>query len=161
MTIRKDKKFRYQSWAENPNISKEEVDKAFYKLAKPKKGVVVVEHHTVKKPTIAAVAQDFIDSAKPATTSPDSMTELTNSIIRRKANKAKRLENFADVVIRDATQKFERDHTGLPSILLAEASNKPPTLDDYIRLGLSLAQLSDEERKNIQWMLDRSMPEEK
>ena len=47
---------------------------------------------------------------------------------------------------------------GLPNILLADASNKPPTLEDYLRLGLSLAQLSDEERKNIQWMLDRSKP---
>ena len=51
--------------------------------------------------------------------------------------------------------------SGLPNILLADASNKPPTLEDYLRLGLSLAQLSDEERKNIQWMLDRSKPEEK
>ena len=51
--------------------------------------------------------------------------------------------------------------SGLPNILLADASNKPPTLEDYLRLGMSLAQLSDEERKNIQWMLDRSMPEEK
>ena len=50
---------------------------------------------------------------------------------------------------------------GLPNILLADASNKPPTLEDYLRLGLSLAQLSEEERKNIQWMLDRSKPEEK
>ena len=48
--------------------------------------------------------------------------------------------------------------SGLPNILLADASNKPPTLEDYLRLGLSLAQLSDEERKNIQWMLDRSKP---
>ena len=91
------------------------------------------------------IAKAYYDLAKPAATAPDAM-------------KAKRLENFADVVIRDATQKFERDHTGLPSILLADASNKPPTLDDYIRLGLSLAQLSDEERKSIQWMLDRSNP---
>ena len=51
--------------------------------------------------------------------------------------------------------------SGLPNILLADLSNKPPTLEDYLRLGLSLAQLSDEERKNIQWMLDRSKPEEK
>ena len=50
---------------------------------------------------------------------------------------------------------------GLPNILLVDASNKPPTLEDYLRLGLSLAQLSEEERKNIQWMLDRSKPEEK
>ena len=49
---------------------------------------------------------------------------------------------------------------GLPNILLADASNKPPTLEDYLRLGLSLAQLSEEERKNIQWMLDRSKPQE-
>ena len=48
---------------------------------------------------------------------------------------------------------------GLANILLADASNKPPTLDDYLRLGLSLAQLSEEERKNIQWMLDRSKPQ--
>ena len=49
---------------------------------------------------------------------------------------------------------------GLPNILLADVSNKPPTLEDYLRLGLSLAQLSEEERKNIQWMLDRSKPQE-
>ena len=48
--------------------------------------------------------------------------------------------------------------SGLPNILLADASNNPPTLEDYLRLGLSLAQLSEEERKNIQWMLDRSKP---
>ena len=39
---------------------------------------------------------------------------------------------------------------GLPNILLADVSNKPPTLEDYLRLGLSLSQLSEEERKNIQ-----------
>ena len=46
---------------------------------------------------------------------------------------------------------------GLPNILLADASNKPPTLDDYVKLGLSLAQLSDEERKAVQQMLDATL----
>ena len=46
---------------------------------------------------------------------------------------------------------------GLPNILLADASNKPPTLDDYLRLGLSLARLSDEERKLVQQMLDATL----
>ena len=49
---------------------------------------------------------------------------------------------------------------GLPNILLADASNKPPTLEDYLRLGMSLARLSDEERKMVQQMLDRSKPQE-
>ena len=46
---------------------------------------------------------------------------------------------------------------GLPNILLADVSNKPPTLDDYLRLGLSLAQLSEEERKTVQQMLDATL----
>ena len=46
---------------------------------------------------------------------------------------------------------------GLPNILLADVSNKPPTLEDYLRLGLSLSQLSDEERKLVQQMLDATL----
>jgi len=44
---------------------------------------------------------------------------------------------------------------GLPNILLADVSNKPPTLEDYIRLGLELSQLSESERESIQFMLDK------
>ena len=46
---------------------------------------------------------------------------------------------------------------GLPNILLADASNKPPTLEDYLRLGMSLSRLSDEERKLVQQMLDATL----
>ena len=100
-------------------------------------------------------------SRPPSTLSKQDKKSIVNDFYKKaEVDKAKRLENFADAVIADAKQKFARDHTGLNSILLADASNKPPTLDDYIRLGLSLAQLSDEERKSIQWMLDRSKPQE-
>ena len=128
MTIRKDKKHKYGaavSWVARPKISEEEKAKAFYKLAKPK------------------------------TSSNDSMVELTNSIIKRKARKAERTRKFADAVIADAKQKFERDHTGLPSILVADASNKPPTLEEYVKLGLQLSQLSQAERESIQFMLNK------
>jgi hypothetical protein len=83
------------------------------------------------------------------------MVELTNSIIKRKARKAERTRKFADAVIADAKQKFERDHTGLPSILVADASNKPPTLEEYVKLGLQLSQLSQAERESIQFMLNK------
>ena len=97
-------------------------------------------------------------SRPPSTLSKQDKKSIVNDFYKKaEVDKAKRLENFADVVIRDATQKFERDHTGLNSILLADASNKPPTLDDYIRLGLSLAQLSEEERKLVQQMLDATL----
>jgi len=46
---------------------------------------------------------------------------------------------------------------GLPNILLADASTKPPTLEDYLRLGISLSQLSEEERKTVQQMLDATL----
>tara|TARA_Y100000294_G_scaffold151891_1_gene149975 strand:- start:1525 stop:1920 length:396 start_codon:yes stop_codon:yes gene_type:complete len=116
---------KYESWVTRPKISKEVKAKAFYKLAKPK------------------------------TSSNDSMVELTNSIIKRKARKAERTRKFADAVIADAKQKFERDHTGLPSILVADASNKPPTLEEYVKLGLQLSQLSQAERESIQFMLNK------
>jgi hypothetical protein len=132
MTIRKDKKFKYGE-------AMRSISRPPSTLSKQDKKSIVDGFYKKEE-----IAKAYYDLAKPAATAPDAM-------------KAKRLENFADVVIRDATQKFERDHTGLNSILLADAS-KPPTLDEYIRLGLSLAQLSDEERKSIQWMLDRSNP---
>ena len=128
MTIRKDKKHKYGaavSWVARPKISEEVKAKAFYELAKPK------------------------------VSSNDSMVELTNSIIKRKARKAERTRKFADAVIADAKQKFERDHTGLPSILVADASNKPPTLEEYVKLGLQLSQLSQAERESIQFMLNK------
>ena len=46
---------------------------------------------------------------------------------------------------------------GLPNILLADASTKPPTLEDYLRLGITISQLSDEERKTVQQMLDATL----
>ena len=82
-------------------------------------------------------------------------TELTNSVIRKKANKRIRMRNFADAMIADAKEKYKNDTMGLRSILLADASNKPPTLDDYLKLGLSLSQLSEGERESIQFMLDK------
>ena len=66
--------------------------------------------------------------------------------------------NFAEAMLADAKEKYKNDTMGLRSILLADASNKPPTLDDYVKLGLSLSQLSESERESIQFMLDKSQP---
>mgnify|MGYP004451896971 FL=1 len=98
------------------------------------------------------------DKTRSVDTEPDFMTELTNSVIRRKANKERRTRNFADAIIADAKQKHMNDTMGLRSILLADASNKPPTLEDYVKLGLSLSQLSQSERESIQFMLDKLNP---
>ena len=73
-------------------------------------------------------------------------------------NSARVKRNFAEAMLADAKEKYKNDTMGLRSILLADSSNKPPTLDDYLKLGLSLSQLSQAERESIQFMLDKSQP---
>jgi len=70
-------------------------------------------------------------------------------------NSARVKRNFAEAMLADAKEKYKNDTMGLRSILLADSSNKPPTLDDYLKLGLSLSQLSESERESIQFMLDK------
>ena len=65
---------------------------------------------------------------------------------------------FAEAMLADAKEKYKNDTMGLRSILLADASNKPPTLEDYVKLGLSLSQLSQSERESIQFMLNKLNP---
>ena len=56
-----------------------------------------------------------------------------------------------------ANVRIKRERKGLPNILLA-GIDKPPTLADYLELGLSLSQLSEQERESIQFMLDKLNP---
>ena len=53
--------------------------------------------------------------------------------------------------------KIKRERKGLPNILLA-GIDKPPTLSDYLELGITLSQLSQSERESIQFMLDKLNP---
>tara|TARA_Y100001951_G_C11077111_1_gene149293 strand:+ start:41 stop:523 length:483 start_codon:yes stop_codon:yes gene_type:complete len=159
MTTRKDKNWRYESWATNrPSISKEEkkkvvrdfyekaaVDKAYYNLAKPK---------AVKKAEVTTepfYSDDYMDLLLSPEEAIDVQKQLNVSPLVRKTRP----------VWHKIKVKKSDLSSGLPNILLADASNKPPTLEDYLRLGITISQLSDEERKNIQWMLDRSMPKDK
>ena len=64
-------------------------------------------------------------------------------------------KQFNDMVLKNAKEKAK--NVGLPSILMVDASNKPPTLDDYLRLGITISQLSEEERKTVQQMLDSTL----
>ena len=125
MTI-KDKKWKYQSWAERPSREIPAASASRKRLAS-----TYTEPH---------YSDDYLDLLVP----PEELED-----IRQQLN--------VSPMVRIKKPDLSK---GLPNILLADASNKPPTLEDYIRLGLSLAQLSDEERKNIQWMLDRSKPQE-
>ena len=120
----KNKKWRYQSWAERPSS---EIPAASSK-------------RLASTNTDPLYSDDYLDLLVP----PEELEDIKQQL------------NVSPMV----RIKKPDLRKGLPNILLADASNKPPTLDDYIRLGLSLAQLSDEERKNIQWMLDRSKPQE-
>ena len=133
----KKDKWRYESWEERPSISKERIDKAFYKLAKPKQPAASSKR-LVTSSSAPFYSDDYLDLEVPIEELEDIKQQLNVSPMVR--------------------IKKPDLRSGLPNILLADASNKPPTLEDYLRLGLSLAQLSDEERKNIQWMLDRSKP---
>jgi hypothetical protein len=73
-------------------------------------------------------------------------------------NSARVKRNFAEAMLADAKEKYKNDTMGLRGILMAGASNRPPTLEDYLKLGLSLSQLSEAERESIQYMLDKSNP---
>jgi hypothetical protein len=73
-------------------------------------------------------------------------------------NSARVKRNFAEAMLADAKEKYKNDTMGLRGILMAGANNRPPTLEDYLKLGLSLSQLSEAERESIQYMLDKSNP---
>ena len=137
MATRKDKsKFRYQDWEERPSISKERIDKAFYKLAKPP-AASSSSKRLASTNTVPSYSDEYLDLMVPLEEFEDIKKQLNVSpMVRIKKPDLRK---------------------GLPNILLADASNKPPTLDDYLRLGLSLARLSDEERKQVQQMLDATL----
>jgi len=127
----KNKKWRYQSWAERP--SREILAASSKRLAS-----------TYTEPFYS---DDYLDLLVPPEELEDIKQQLNVSPMVR-IKKPDLRKGLPNILL--APDK--------PADLLADASNKPPTLEDYLRLGLSLAQLSDEERKNIQWMLDRSNP---
>ena len=142
MTIRKDKKFKYaeamRSISQPPSTlsdkDKKRIVKDFYDKSFP----AASSKRLASTNTEPFYSDGYLDLEVPI----DELEDIKKSL------------NVSPMV----RIKKPDLRKGLPNILLADVSNKPPTLEDYLRLGLSLAQLSEEERKNIQWMLDRSKP---
>ena len=149
MTIRKDKKHKYGaavSWVARPKISEEEKARAFYELAKPK---VSSESRAASGKRLAAsgkrlaasnTAPLYTDDYMELMLSPEEMIDVKKQL------------NVSPMV---RFKKPSALRAGLPNILLADASNKPPTLEEYVKLGLQLSQLSQGERESIQFMLER------
>ena len=149
MTIRKDKKHKYGaavSWVARPKISEEVKAKAFYELAKPK---VSSESRAASGKRLAAsgkrlaasnTAPLYTDDYMELMLSPEEMIDVKKQL------------NVSPMV---RFKKPSALRAGLPNILLADASNKPPTLEEYVKLGLQLSQLSQGERESIQFMLER------
>lgn len=156
----KDKKFRYESFAERPSISKEKIDKAFYELVKPiPKGDLSGRNRNRDKTKLYTAtikdepfySDEYMDLMLDPLELDDVKQQLDVSPMVRF-----RTKEFNNMVLNNAKEKAKRP--GLPSILMVDASNKPPTLEDYLRLGITISQLSKSERESIQWMLDRSIP---
>jgi|ETNmetMinimDraft_33_1059910.scaffolds.fasta_scaffold26267_3 hypothetical protein len=141
----KDKKWRYESFAERPSISKEKIDKAFYELTKPKAPAASSKR----------LAANLIYGDKKSGMLPPSYSDeyLDLMVPVEELEDIKKQLNVSPMVrIRKPDLR-----KGLPNILLADASNKPPTLEDYLRLGITISQLSEEERKTVQQMLDATL----
>ena len=148
----KKEKWRYESWANDkverldPKPTKEQIDKAFYELVKPKapaassKRLVASSKRLVASSSEPFYSDDYLDLM----ISPEEMLDVQKQL------------NVSPMVKKIRIKKPDLSK-GLPNILLADASTKPPTLEDYLRLGITISQLSDEERKTVQQMLDATL----
>ena len=145
MTLRKDKKFKHgeatRYISRPPSTLSDEAKKKIVNDFYDKSFPAASSKRLVASSTDPIYSDDYLDLMVPPAELEDIKKQLNVSPMVR--------------------IKKPDLRSGLPNILLADLSNKPPTLEDYLRLGMSLSQLSEEERKSIQWMLDRLKPEEK
>ena len=141
--VARPKAFKYESWSgrakAQEKISEEEKAKAFYELAKPK---VSSESRAASGSRLASINTEplYTDDYMELMLSPEEMIDVKKQL------------NVSPMV---RFKKPSALRAGLPNILLADASNKPPTLEEYVKLGLQLSQLSQGERESIQFMLER------
>ena len=133
------KKERTERWSVRPKPTKEQIDKAFYELVKPK-APAASSKRLVASSSEPFYSDDYLDLM----ISPEEMLDVQKQ------------RNVSPMVKKIRIKKPDLSK-GLPNILLADASTKPPTLEDYLRLGITISQLSDEERKTVQQMLDATL----
>ena len=145
----KDKNWRYESWATNrPSTSKEEKKKILKSIYdKP----AASSKRLASTNTEPFYSDDYLDLMAP----PEELEDIKKQLNVSSMVKLRR-KRLDDLVLRSAKEKIKKSNQGLPNILMASYDpNKPPTLEDYIRLGLELSQLSESERESIQFMLDK------
>ena len=144
MTIRKDKKHKYGAavkWVARPKFTEEEKAKAFYDLAtEAATGSSKKPAASGKRLAASNTAPLYTDDYMELMLSPEEMIDVKKQL------------NVSPMV---RFKKPSALRAGLPNILLADASNKPPSLEEYVKLGVQLSQLSQGERESIQFMLDR------
>lgn len=94
--------------------------------------------------------------------------------IKQDSELEKSRKNLDNLILAGALKKIDNANSGVGKRLFNKArskglvgqlhlndggpADKPPTLDDYLKLGLSLATLTDDERRVIQELLDKTLP---
>ena len=146
---RTDKKYKYgesMRWILRKPVTsserlaaREKIDKAFYEYTKPTTAAL-------NKNREPSYSDEYLDLMVPIDELEDIKKQLNVSPMVRikKPDLRKGLPNILLAPNR-------------PADLVADVSNKPPTLEDYLRLGITISQLSEEERKTVQQMLDATL----
>tara|TARA_R100000008_G_scaffold50454_1_gene30143 strand:- start:288 stop:641 length:354 start_codon:yes stop_codon:yes gene_type:complete len=63
-----------------------------------------------------------------------------------------------DLILNSAAEKIKNANSGIGRILLAQNTNdKPPTLEDYLKLGITIGNLTDSERETVLEMLNKTI----
>ena len=65
-------------------------------------------------------------------------------------------DKLNNLVLNSAREKIKDANSGLPRVLLAK-EDKPPTLEDYLQLGVAIGNLSATEREMVLDMLNKTI----
>jgi len=65
-------------------------------------------------------------------------------------------DKLNNLILKSATQKIIDGNSGLPRALLAR-EDKPPTLEDYLQLGVAIGNSSESEREMVLDMLNKTL----
>ena len=65
-------------------------------------------------------------------------------------------EKLNNLVLKSASDKIKNATSGLPRVLMAK-EDKPPTLEDYLQLGIVIGNLTSSEREMVLEMLNKTL----
>jgi len=65
-------------------------------------------------------------------------------------------EKLNNLVLKSASDKIKNATSGLPRVLMAK-EDKPPTLEDYLQLGIAIGNLTSSEREMVLEMVNKTL----